>query len=129
MLFEFLWKRNKAGVNVDLRVSSSPPSATSALASSYFQLVYSLTRMPGLVKDGTETRAVSRKALSIGITYKDAVQYSGRDAPPELEASHGDPEKVKQILTRKYATSCVYIFVKLILWQIFMGTRKKILSL
>ncbi|EJC99273.1 uncharacterized protein FOMMEDRAFT_142854 [Fomitiporia mediterranea MF3/22] len=58
--------------------------------------------MPGLDKDGPEMHAVARKALSIGITYKDAVQYSGRDAPPELVASHGDPEKVKQMLTQFY---------------------------
>ncbi|KAH8113928.1 caspase domain-containing protein [Phellopilus nigrolimitatus] len=44
----------------------------------------------------------AKKALLIGIQYKDAVQYSHGDPPPELGVSHNDTEVLKKILTHFY---------------------------
>ncbi|KAL5499014.1 hypothetical protein ACEPAH_1532 [Sanghuangporus vaninii] len=56
--------------------------------------------MPGLKKEAPASPTGARKALSIGIQYRE--EYVKKDAPRKLETTHGDSEVIKKILTQFY---------------------------
>ncbi|KAL5523124.1 hypothetical protein ACEPAF_1391 [Sanghuangporus sanghuang] len=56
--------------------------------------------MPGLKKEAPASSSGARKALSIGIQYRE--EYVKKDAPRKLESTHGDSEVIKKILTQFY---------------------------
>ncbi|KAL5481026.1 hypothetical protein ACEPAI_9967 [Sanghuangporus weigelae] len=56
--------------------------------------------MQGLMKEAPASSTGARKALSIGIQYRE--EYVKKDAPRKLESTHGDSEVIKKILTQFY---------------------------